>query len=97
MGDEVIFENGTLYFTSIVTTYNKFNTVRTHRTHLSCFNLQHYPDSSHLQILPSEVTSMAVRSRIYMLENSRQGVEACQLHIYNRVGLKEEMLVYSNR
>ena len=53
MGDEVIFENGTLYFTSIVTTYNKFNTVRTHRTHLSCFNLQHYPDSSHLQILPS--------------------------------------------
>ena len=93
----MILENGVLYFTSVVSTYNKFNNVRTHRTNLSSFNLQHYPDSCHLQVLPSEVSSMAVKSRIYMLENSRQGVEACQLHVYNRVGLKEQMLVFSNR
>ena len=31
-----------------------------------------------------------------MLENATQGVEASQLHIYNRLGLKQEMVVFSN-
>lgn len=58
--------------------------------------LQRFPNVRTLQALPSEISALAVNNRVYVLENSSQGVEASQLHVYNRLGLKEEMMVFSN-
>lgn len=41
--------------------------------------LQRFPNVRALQALPSEISALAVNNRVYVLENSSQGVEASQL------------------
>ena len=53
LGEDIILEGGSLFYTTCVSTYNKLNNVRTHRTYLSSCNLEKYPESLHLQTLPS--------------------------------------------
>lgn len=58
--------------------------------------LQKYPITNLIQTLPAEITSMDINSRIYVLENSTKGIDASQVHIYNKLGIKEEVMVFSN-
>ena len=94
--EEVVLERNSLYFSTLTTTFNKHSNLKIHRTHIYELQLQRFPSVRTLQALPSDISALAVNSRVYVLENSSQGVEASQLHVYNRLGLKEEMMVFSN-
>jgi hypothetical protein len=67
LGEDIILESGVLFYTTCRSTYSKFNNSRTNRTYLSSCSLEKYPENLHLQTLPSEINSIAVKERIYIL------------------------------
>jgi hypothetical protein len=94
--EEVTLQGNSLYFSTLTSAYNKYSGLKVHRTHIYELQLQKYPAVRLLQALPSEISALAVNSRVYVLENATQGVEASQLHVYNRLGLKQEVVIFSN-
>ena len=92
----MVLDNSTLYFSTLISSYNKFNNLKINKTNIYQMQLQKYPITNLIQTLPAEITSMDINSRIYVLENSTKGIDASQVHIYNKLGIKEEVMVFSN-
>ena len=96
LSDDLVLDNSTLYFSTLISSYNKFNNLKINKTNIYQMQLQKYPITNLIQTLPAEITSMDINSRIYVLENSTKGIDASQVHIYNKLGIKEEVMVFSN-
>lgn len=67
-------QSNCLYFSTLTSSYNKYSNLKIHKTHIYQLQLQKYPQVKLLQSLPSEITALAVNSRLYVLENATQGV-----------------------
>lgn len=89
-------ESNNIFFAANSHKYNKFNNSKQKVTRLFSLDLKSTPSVTLLKEIPTQITNIAVSNRVYILEPSLPGLSACSLHIYNKLGVKQQVMAFSN-